>query len=141
LPTTPVASLDRAGHSAGETPEGFDVIIDTVAGPDMVSFFGKLQDNGRMVVCGAAGGFPAPDFGQGLLLRFKKSPTLSLFSLDTIDVKERAAAMKELFDWTSQGRLKPVIHDTLPLENASAAHTRLEAGEAFGKLVLAPSER
>jgi NADPH:quinone reductase-like Zn-dependent oxidoreductase len=37
-----------------------------------------------------------------------------------------------------QGRVKPVIHSVLPLEEARKAHEMLEAGEAFGKVVLEP---
>jgi NADPH2:quinone reductase len=36
------------------------------------------------------------------------------------------------------GRLAPVIHSVLPLEEARRAHELLEAGHVFGKLVLEP---
>ncbi|WP_437476304.1 zinc-binding dehydrogenase [Sorangium sp. So ce1014] len=130
--------LDRAATSAGETPEGFDVILDPVAGPDTASFLGKLNQNGRMVVCGAAGGFPPPDFGMGVLRAFKKSLTFAFLSLDSIATTERAAALKEIFDSAASGELKPVIDESLALESASAAHAKLEAGGVFGKLVLVP---
>jgi NADPH:quinone reductase-like Zn-dependent oxidoreductase len=35
------------------------------------------------------------------------------------------------------GRLAPVVDTVLPLDEAVAAHARLEAGEQFGKVVLA----
>ena len=34
------------------------------------------------------------------------------------------------------GSLEPVIHATMPLENAREAHAELEAGQVFGKIVL-----
>jgi D-arabinose 1-dehydrogenase-like Zn-dependent alcohol dehydrogenase len=37
-----------------------------------------------------------------------------------------------------RGQLLPVIDSVLPLEQARAAHERLEAGEQFGKIVLTP---
>ncbi len=37
-----------------------------------------------------------------------------------------------------KGRITPRIHTTLPLPDASAAHTLLESGKVFGKLVLVP---
>ena len=41
-------------------------------------------------------------------------------------------------DLVFQGKIEPVIHRALPLEEARRAHEILEAGEAFGKLVLLP---
>jgi NADPH:quinone reductase len=46
--------LDRAGE--GDAPAGYDVIIDVVAGADMLSFFDRLNPNGRVVVVGVVGG-------------------------------------------------------------------------------------
>jgi NADPH:quinone reductase-like Zn-dependent oxidoreductase len=34
------------------------------------------------------------------------------------------------------GRLKPVVDRTFPLAEAAAAHTYLESGQQFGKVVL-----
>jgi NADPH2:quinone reductase len=50
--------LDRAGDGDEDAPAGYDVIIDVVAGPDMPSFFAKLNPNGRMVAVGAVAGAP-----------------------------------------------------------------------------------
>ena len=36
------------------------------------------------------------------------------------------------------GRLEPVVDVVWPLERAAEAHARLEAGAAFGKIVLLP---
>jgi NADPH:quinone reductase-like Zn-dependent oxidoreductase len=37
-----------------------------------------------------------------------------------------------------RGELRPVVDTIMPLENARAAHERLEAGGQFGKIVLVP---
>ena len=37
-----------------------------------------------------------------------------------------------------EGRLTPVIHEVMPLDDTRRAHELLEAGEVFGKLVLVP---
>ncbi len=40
-----------------------------------------------------------------------------------------------------QGRLKPVVHQVFPLEDAVKAHEVMEKSEQFGKLVLAISAK
>ncbi|EYF04508.1 quinone oxidoreductase family protein [Chondromyces apiculatus] len=129
-----VEILDRAATGA----EAFDVILDNVLGPDLATFLGKLKENGRMVLCGAAGGFPPPDFGMALLAGFQRSLTLSTLSLNSVDAPRLAAALQEVFALVAAGHLKPVIEATLPLAEAAAAHARLESGQVFGKLVLVP---
>jgi NADPH:quinone reductase-like Zn-dependent oxidoreductase len=47
---------------------------------------------------------------------------------------EFRAVMALVFD----GRLQPVVHAVLPLDEARRAHELLEAGDVFGKLVLVP---
>jgi len=37
-----------------------------------------------------------------------------------------------------EGNFDPVIHQVLPLDQASIAHEMLESGGVFGKLVLVP---
>jgi NADPH:quinone reductase-like Zn-dependent oxidoreductase len=37
-----------------------------------------------------------------------------------------------------EGRLKPIIHEVIPLDQARRAHELLESGDVFGKLVLVP---
>jgi NADPH2:quinone reductase len=36
----------------------------------------------------------------------------------------------------TEGRLKPVIDSTFPLQRAAEAHARMESGEHVGKIVL-----
>ena len=41
------------------------------------------------------------------------------------------------YDLVASGRAKPVVDSVFPLEDAAAAHERMERGEHFGKIVLA----
>jgi NADPH:quinone reductase-like Zn-dependent oxidoreductase len=47
-------------------------------------------------------------------------------------------AFRRVMNLVFEGRLVPVIHEVMPLEEARRAHELLEAGEVFGKLVLVP---
>jgi NADPH:quinone reductase-like Zn-dependent oxidoreductase len=40
------------------------------------------------------------------------------------------------YELIAAGKARPVIDQVLPLEQARAAHERLEAGEQLGKIVL-----
>jgi zinc-binding alcohol dehydrogenase/oxidoreductase len=45
---------------------------------------------------------------------------------------------REVMDRVFRGELRPVVDVAWPLDRAREAHERLEAGHAFGKIVLIP---
>lgn len=108
---------------------GVDVILDSVG----EAFFEKnvraLVRGGRMVVYGATTG---PTGKLDLRQLFWKQIDLLGSTMST--PTEFRAAM----DLVVQGTIQPVVDSVLPLSQARAAHERLEAGDAFGKLVLVP---
>ncbi|MFD2647104.1 zinc-binding alcohol dehydrogenase family protein [Devosia albogilva] len=116
----------------------FDVIIDPVAGEEMLALVGTLAPNGRYLVNGAAAGFPSARISQALLQGFPKSPTYSLLSLDSVPLEQRVEAAKALFAEAALGELTAPIAKVLQLREAAEAHRMLEAGGVFGKLVLKP---
>jgi len=131
--------LDRAGEGGEDDPAGYDVIIDIVAGPDLPSFFARLNPNGRMVAVGIVAGPPPADFAMEMFAAFQKSMSFATFSTDTVPEPDRRAATAELFAAASRGELNVVMHELLPLEQAVLAHQKMDAGEVFGRIVLAPS--
>ena len=50
--------------------------------------------------------------------------------------KEFAASMKQLGRWHAEGRLKPHVSQTLPLEKAADAIKLLASRQAKGKVVI-----
>jgi NADPH:quinone reductase-like Zn-dependent oxidoreductase len=130
--------LDRAGRGDEDSPAGYDVIVDVVAGPDMPSFFGRLNPNGRMVVVGVVGGYPPADFGMRLFAAFQQSPSFATFSANTVPAPDLRAVRTEQFAAASRGELELVVHEVLPLEQAVLAHQKMDAGEVFGRIVLVP---
>jgi NADPH2:quinone reductase len=130
--------LDRSGEGGEDAPAGYDVIIDIVAGEDMPSFFAKLNPNGRMVVVGAVAGQPPDDFGTTMMAAFQKSMSFATFSAATVPESDRRAVRAEQFAAASHGELHMVVHELLSLEQAVLAHQKMDAGEVFGRIVLAP---
>jgi NADPH2:quinone reductase len=51
-----------------------------------------------------------------------------------------AALEREVWPLLEAGRVRPIVHTTLPLEDAAEAHRRLESGEVIGKVVLRVSQ-
>jgi len=131
--------LDRAGQGGQDAPAGYDVIIDIVAGPGLPAFFDRLNPNGRMVTVGIVAGQPPADFGLTMMAAFQKSMSFATFSTNTVTEPDRRAATAELFAAASRGELDVVMHELLPLEQAALAHQKMDAGEVFGRIVLAPS--
>ncbi|MFI1912374.1 zinc-binding dehydrogenase [Nocardia sp. NPDC020380] len=130
--------LDRTGRSTEETPTGYDVIIDIVAGPELPFFLSRLEPNGRMVVAGVMAGMPPADFGSAMVAGFRKSLSFASFSADTVSMADRSAATADLFAAASNGELEAVVHEVFSLDQAVLAHRKMEAGEVFGRIALTP---
>nr|BFD88221.1 zinc-binding dehydrogenase [Streptomyces sp. Xyl84] len=127
-----------AQEAAAAAPEGYDVIIDVVAGKDMPSFFDRLNPNGRMVAVGAVGGQPPADFGTRIMTAFQKSMSFAAFSAATVPQADLRAVRGELFASAARGEIEAVVHELLPLDEAALAHRKTDAGEVFGRIVLTP---
>jgi NADPH:quinone reductase-like Zn-dependent oxidoreductase len=82
------------------------------------------------VTCGATTGYDAK-----IDLRFLFSRQLSILGSYMGTKSEFATVLKLV----AAGQLKPVVDRTFPLVECAAAHTYLEKGEQFGKVVLVPS--
>ncbi|MFJ6619642.1 zinc-binding dehydrogenase [Kitasatospora sp. NPDC091335] len=130
--------LGRAGEGGPGTPEGFDVVIDVVAGAQLPVFVDRLNPNGRYVAVGVVGGPPPADFGMRLMDGFRRSLSFATFSSDTVPGPDRQAVRSSQFAAAAGGRLRTVVHEVLPLEEAASAHRAMDAGEVFGRVVLTP---
>ncbi|BBA98985.1 putative oxidoreductase [Actinacidiphila reveromycinica] len=130
--------LDRSGEGGPDAPAGYDVLVDVVGGPQLPSFFDRLNPNGRFVSVGVVGGQPPADFGMRLMEVFRRSLSFATFSSDTVPAPERQAVRSAQFADAARGDLRTVVHDVLPLEDAAAAHRAMDAGEVFGRVVLTP---
>ncbi|MFD7293438.1 zinc-dependent alcohol dehydrogenase family protein [Streptomyces sp. NPDC059897] len=129
--------LDRTGTpTEGDTPEGYDVVIDIIAGPDMPAFLDLLNPNGRLVAIGMVAGPPPADLAAHMTAAFRKSMSFATFSADTVPEAAQRAVRTELF--AGELALDPVVHAVLPLDEAVRAHQLMASGEAFGRIVLVP---
>lgn len=138
--------LDRGGRrdgggrasEASEASDTFDVIIDIVGGDATAAFIDRLAPNGRMVLVGAVAGMPPADVAVRLMRSFQQSRSFATFSLNTVPVAVRNAVRSEQFEAAASGRLHPVVHEVLRLDQAADAHRLMDDGSVFGRIVLTP---
>jgi NADPH:quinone reductase-like Zn-dependent oxidoreductase len=105
---------------------GVDVVIEHVGGEVFEKSIRAVRNGGRIVTCGATAGFT------------RRSICATSSSARSRCSARRWAARRApaVLGHVAAGRLKPVVHTTLPLAAAADGHRLLEARAAFGKVVL-----
>lgn len=121
-------------HTDGK---GVDVILDMVAGDYVGRNVKALADDGRAVIIALLGGAKGTvDFNDVLRRRL----TITGSTLRPRPVEFKAAIKRGLLEhvWPllASGRIKPIIHATFPLRDASQAHAMMDSGEHIGKIIL-----
>jgi len=106
---------------------GVDVVFEHVGTATWDDSLASLAPGGRLVTCGATTGYDAK-----VDLRFLFSRQLSLLGSYMGTKSELHTVMKLV----AAGKLKPIVDRVFPLSEAAAAHSYLEAGSQFGKVVL-----
>jgi NADPH:quinone reductase len=116
---------------------GVDVILDMVGGPYLSRDVVALAPDGRLVMIAFLGGATAElNFAQVMVKRL--TITGSTLRPQSVEAKARIAAELEREVWPllAAGRIAPVMDRTYPLEEAPAAHARMESSAHIGKIVL-----
>lgn len=116
---------------------GADVALDMVGADYAALHQAVLKPQGRWVVIATqSGGLAQVDLTRLMLKRIVL--TGSTLRSRSPDEKARiVAGVKALaWPWVVSGALSPPIAAAFPLEQAAAAHLRLEAGDHVGKVVL-----
>ncbi len=117
--------------------QGVDVIYDPVGGTLFVEAFRSIAWNGRMLVVGFAAGGEIPALPANLPL-LKGASLIGVFwgAFAQRQPHDNAANFRQLFAWYAEGRLKPLVSQTFPLEQAGKAIATLGQRKAVGKLVV-----
>ena len=115
---------------------GPDVIYDPVGGDLAEPAFRSIAWRGRYLVVGFAGG-AIPSLPLNLTL-LKGASIVGVFwgGFAKNEPKANASAMAELAQWYGQGKIKPVIDQTLPMAELKAAYARMGSRSVMGKLVM-----
>jgi putative PIG3 family NAD(P)H quinone oxidoreductase len=116
---------------------GVDVILDMVGGDYVPRNLDALAVEGRLVQIAFLRGSRAE---VNLTPLMQKRITFTGSTLRPRSVEQKGAIARALREhvWPrlDEARIRPVIHATFPLAEASKAHAELEAGAHVGKIVL-----
>jgi NADPH2:quinone reductase len=117
--------------------KGADVILDVVGAKYLAQNVDALADYGRLVVIGLQGGAKGElDLGQLL----KKRAAVVATALRPRPVAEKGAIMnavrESVWPLISDGRIRPLVAKTFPLDQVQAAHEYFDTGDHVGKILL-----
>ncbi len=118
---------------------GADVVLDMVGAAYAEQNLEALKPGGRWVVIAfQSGGLAQVDLSR--IMRSRLVLTGSTLRARPREEKTRLTRAVEagLWPWVVEGRIRPVIDAVYPLDQAAAAHARLESGGHVGKVVLTP---
>lgn len=128
--------LDRVHEVA---PDGVDVVLDVLGAGGLATNLAALADGGRLALIGLQQGSHA-EIDLGLLLSRRLTVLGTTLRSRPAEQKARivAGVAEHVWPLVADGRVRPVVHDRVPLAQAAEAHRRLSSGEVFGNLVLVP---
>lgn len=114
---------------------GFDVVFDSVGGPNMTNSFEASKLNGHVATTVALLELdltPVHFKGLSLHVVFMLLPMMHDVGRET-----HGAILKSPAELVDQGAVKPVLDDTrFSLDQVGAAYARLASGQAIGKVVI-----
>ena len=123
---------------AAQAEGGADLILDVVGAAYLERNLAALATGGRLVVIGLQRGAKA-ELNLGTLMT-KRAAVIGT-TLRARPHAERAAIVagvgRDVWPLIPD-KVRPVIHGTVPFDDAQAAHDLMDSGEVFGKVVLVP---
>ncbi len=120
--------------------KGVELILNSVAGETFGQDFDMLAPLGQVIWYGFAAGMPSVNLTEVIGSHFMNSKGLRAFVIYNIfDIPElMSESSKLMVRYLQEERIKPVIHEKIPLAEASRAHQLLESQAVKGKLILTP---
>ncbi|WP_019907072.1 NAD(P)H-quinone oxidoreductase [Methylobacterium sp. 77] len=118
--------------------KGVDVILDMVGAPYLARNLASLAIEGRLVQIAFMQGYKVESFSMTPIMM--KRLTFTGATLRARPKAEKASIAdglrRDIWPLLTDGRMKPIIHATFPLEKASEAHALMESSAHLGKIML-----
>jgi len=120
---------------------GVDLILDMIGGDYLPRNLKSLAVEGRIVQIALQGG---PKVEMNLLPIMLKRLTLTGSTLRPRSVAQKAmiahSLREKVWPLLESGKVRPIIHATFPLAQASDAHRMMESSQHIGKIVLSDED-
>lgn len=135
--TVNYATSDLKAALRSIAPGGIDVVLDPVGGTLTEAAVRNLRWGGRLLIVGFTQG-DIPRLPVNLLL-LKEAAALGVFygEFTSRDPVRHHANLGKLFEWFTEGKLRPHIGASYPLAQAADAIDHIMDRRALGKIVLA----
>ena len=125
-------------------PNGIDIYYENVGGEHLEAALTALNNKGRIVACGMISGYntsPDQQYGvKNLALFVAKRLTMQGFIVGDPDMgpKYHADHQKNVAQWISEGSYKPLMSETVGMDNSPQGLIGLFSGQNFGKCLPNP---
>jgi NADPH:quinone reductase-like Zn-dependent oxidoreductase len=126
-------------------PTGLDAVFETLGGAAEIAALAAVKPGGVVV---GIGGMPDGEFARARLPSYAR-PAVWLATMGRRRAAAKAgtrfrylfmrpdgAELAELARWIDDGKLRPILHKTYPLDEVREAFAELERGRARGKIVV-----
>jgi len=116
---------------------GIDVVLDMVGGDYTAKNINILNPEGRLVIINAMKNSESTINMKKVMVK-RLTITGSTLRARSSEFKGAIAKNLKKYIWPKleSGEIKPIIHKTFPLAEASSAHALMESSEHIGKIVL-----
>lgn len=111
--------------------EGVDIVFEHIGKNVFPQEVGLLKMGGTLVATGATTGY---DSTLDLRYLFFKGTNLLGSTQGT------KAELEQVIHWTSKGKIKPVIHTSLPFSNMVEGHVMMANADQIGKILTSPQK-
>ena len=116
---------------------GADLVLDMVGGDYIPRNVKAMADDGRMVfIAFLQGPKAALNFAQVMMRRLTITGSTLRPQSDLAKARIAEALRREVWPLLDSGQVAPVMDSDFPLEQAAAAHARMESSGHIGKIVL-----
>ncbi|MDE3720471.1 NADP-dependent oxidoreductase [Nocardiopsis sp. N85] len=118
--------VDHTAVDFAEVLDGVDVVLDGIGGDYLERSLRTLRPDGLYI--GLTNPFAMTEVAEAARSHGRRGTTVM--------VAPDHAALEAITDLVEQGRVRPLVEETFPLEKVADAHALGEAGRTTGKIVL-----
>jgi len=116
---------------------GADLILDMVGGDYIDRNFSAAAEDGRIVQIAFLHGAKAEaDYRKLMVKRLTHTGSTLRARPNAFKANLARTVEETVWPWIAEGKYRPVMDETFPLEEAARAHARMEDGRHIGKIVL-----